>query len=1829
MWSKVSWAANPLGVLEPQTNSYTELATGLHYRDPSSGEWRESDPSFELNEEGYAVAAKCQHQVIIAPSLNPADGVVVDLQTPEGRRLRSGLLGLNLFDPVSGKSLQIAAVRDVAGTQISDTEIVWFDAFEGLQADVRVRNERGAFHQDVLLRERLSAEQLQRLGFDAATVRLEVWTEFVGSPEPALERKVMDAGTNGTFGAAGPAAATDERVDFGVMRMEWGSGKAFAEPGAGSTIRIFKEWQKLEGRQFLIESASYGELMPLLESLPVKTAALDAPAPAARVAWHRAPPARPASGRITEAQSIQMAQLKPPSRSGVVVLDYVILNSGITDYTFRGDQTYYLSATVGASVTTTFESGAVLKYAANASLNFYAPGTINWKAAPYRPCIFTAKDDNTVGENISGSTGNPAFGAYANPALNLLNYQGGTLSHFRVAYAQKAIAYHSVWLTFQDGQIVNCARGISFGQGVATVRNMLFANVQYAFSELGYCTISAEHVTFGGRDNYPYTPAFLAVPAVWSYPYGINLKNCIMARLNTFAQGSAATQTGEHNGFWKNSNPPFGTSPTVCPEGQNPFADGGAGDYYLAQDSPFRDVGWATVNPGLAEALRQRTTTTPILHANVTWNSDNLPDLSRRSIRDDDFMPNLGYHYEVLDYIFHDLQTSTTVRLEGGVAVGVQGSETGWGLRLQDGGHVECVGSPGNMNRIVSFQNVQELPPPVATTGYTARPGNVWLYHSGGTDATRRMVFRFTDIAVGQGCGGTVLSVAGVAPFAEVTFQDCRVRGGLVSVFLVQVNGPRNIRWVNNVWERAAPRVLYYAGSNPSPYHQHPVTLDCRNNLFRDSYLLLIYQAANGTAGIWEVKDNLFDQTANVATTDSAGAVLMQRSHNAATAGMVNNLGGTWYRTDLLRDYDVQGPLGEYYYPSSGGPYSMAQLRDAGSRSAADAGLAAYTTRADETPDTGTVDIGFHYPVAACNLLPLGFTINLETTPNGYLQIRSTAQTTPLPFVNVASSGRGTVARIEVPNPWNPSLPAARVAGEYYTTPGSLNNLHGTGSPSRTTVDRYGNVWVGNRDVGSAGYGSVTKIGVVIGGIRCNQDGTANDNGDYLKPDPALGGKFIYNTCIDRDGDGLIRTSPGRLANGSLRRLDWANESLPAGDGDEAVICYVRTTPTYLRSLAVDRDNNLWVGSRDDGWQELIDNATGVPVTGEKVLYGSGGYGAVFDPYGVLWSAGYYYPGAGLLWRPPGLSANVVPGTAGGILPDTREAYGIGIDPTTADVWLGDYTFGGLWQFRQDGCTNKFAFAAPDNPQGRHIKGIVGDGNGNIWVAHAKFESVPLGKVVYRFSNTGGYLGRVVLNYQALTGKSPHGVCIDSQKHIWAICNQASEDGKYYAMCIDPTQGIDPDTENIVGQVMDAVDLGAFPAGQGPYNYSDMSGFVTLAATQPAGVWNYVEDSATDHMRWLRVTLDSQLNSGVLFVEVRAANRVTDLPAWPFHRLNGSSGALSLEGLGIQGRYLEMRVTLLRNFGAAQGPLLKSLCITRGTAGLAFQITHHPKSAIVHRGGGPTVFSATATGTGLAYQWFKDGAPAGTGPTLTVNNAQYANAGKYKVRVTKSGTFQDSAEARLHVVSTPAPFGRPEVQVSNAEPNLGQSVTFAASMDISPSIGPVHYQWRKNGVPIPGAWGECTTSDDQNYAAGYTITSAACQHSGEYAVVFTNDYWKVASPVDDLSRVTVKDQFGNVVPAVTVTTSYPMPITDRDNPPTLIATACVTPVCAQWYRTDSQGGRYFKEPIPGANGMQYTLPNPVPCAMVTGYNYFMVEVFDEGRFPYTSTPVQVYGDCQP
>jgi len=53
----------------------------------------------------------------------------------------------------------------------------------------------------------------------------------------------------------------------------------------------------------------------------------------------------------------------------------------------------------------------------------------------------------------------------------------------------------------------------------------------------------------------------------------------------------------------------------------------------------------------------------------------------------------------------------------------------------------------------------------------------------------------------------------------------------------------------------------------------------------------------------------------------------------------------------------AQGPFGDYYLDP------QSPCIDAGSMSSEEAGLSQRTTRADGTPDTGTADMGFHYPI--------------------------------------------------------------------------------------------------------------------------------------------------------------------------------------------------------------------------------------------------------------------------------------------------------------------------------------------------------------------------------------------------------------------------------------------------------------------------------------------------------------------------------------------------------------------------------------------------------------------------------------------------------------------------------------------------------------------------------------------------------------------------------------------------------------------------------------------------------------------------------------------------
>ena len=145
------------------------------------------------------------------------------------------------------------------------------------------------------------------------------------------------------------------------------------------------------------------------------------------------------------------------------------------------------------------------------------------------------------------------------------------------------------------------------------------------------------------------------------------------------------------------------------------------------------------------------------------------------------------------------------------------------------------------------------------------------------------------------------------------------------------------------------------------------------------------------------------------------------------------------------------------------------------------------------------------------------------------------------------------------------------------------------------------------------------------------------------------------------------------------------------------------------------------------------------------------------------------------------------------------------------------------------------------------------------------------------------------------------------------------------------------------------------------------------------------------------------------------------------------------------------------------------------------------------------MFTVVATGSPApALQWRKDGNPlAGqTAATLTLANAQAADAGSYTCVATNSAGTVTSAAATLTVtavVAGTAPVITAQPASLVAAP--GATVTFTVA-----STGATGLQWRKNGTPIPGAT-----------AATLTLTAVNAAAAADYDVVLTNASGTTAS----------------------------------------------------------------------------------------------------------------------
>ncbi len=221
---------------------------------------------------------------------------------------------------------------------------------------------------------------------------------------------------------------------------------------------------------------------------------------------------------------------------------------------------------------------------------------------------------------------------------------------------------------------------------------------------------------------------------------------------------------------------------------------------------------------------------------------------------------------------------------------------------------------------------------------------------------------------------------------------------------------------------------------------------------------------------------------------------------------------------------------------------------------------------------------------------------------------------------------------------------------------------------------------------------------------------------------------------------------------------------------------------------------------------------------------------------------------------------------------------------------------------------------------------------------------------------------------------------------------------------------------------------------------------------------------------------------------------------WQLNNTNlaGATGT-SLAFISVQTTNAGSYTVVVTNVAGALTSTVATLTVWTQPA-----ITTQPQSItnIVGTSGG---FNVTASGTApLSYQWQLNNANlvGATGTSLAFISVQTTNAGSYTVVVTNVAGALTSTVATLTVWTQPAITTQPQ----SVAVKVTSNATFTVTATGIPSPA---YQWRFNGVPLPGA-----------ISSGYTRMNAQYADAGSYSVVVTNLAGTLTSSTAVLSILT-------------------------------------------------------------------------------------------------------------
>jgi hypothetical protein len=358
----------------------------------------------------------------------------------------------------------------------------------------------------------------------------------------------------------------------------------------------------------------------------------------------------------------------------------------------------------------------------------------------------------------------------------------------------------------------------------------------------------------------------------------------------------------------------------------------GAGYYYLATNA-LHGAGVTNINPLVLSDIRAKTTYPPLMYSNVVVSTNiTLNPLARR---DSSGNPDLGYHYDPIDYLVDGFTiTNALLTVTNGTVVASLNSVSG--IWLQDGSSMTSIGTANLPNWFVHYLCVQEQPIAIGSYIYS---GTTILnfYHYGSTGYSG--VFLFNKFSMPSGSSGYYFYDYSNWSLQSLLVQNCEMRDNK-NLF----NGGPGCSSVikNNLFCRSGVSATVYAGDTND-------ALTVSNNLFFGARITFRPLASSN---LWSAADNAFD-TCIIAVISGA----FTNSHNAYL-NCQNRLTPT-NAFDIVMSNSLayqSGPLGDFYQPTN------SPLINAGSTTADQVGLYHFTTQTNQVPETNSiVDIGYHY----------------------------------------------------------------------------------------------------------------------------------------------------------------------------------------------------------------------------------------------------------------------------------------------------------------------------------------------------------------------------------------------------------------------------------------------------------------------------------------------------------------------------------------------------------------------------------------------------------------------------------------------------------------------------------------------------------------------------------------------------------------------------------------------------------------------------------------------------------------------------------------------------